>query len=186
MKRSAWRKTTANIPLSFWCRMIQRIIHLLKDAAPKEMNHLSTWRNTAIPSHTAWIGFFIPFRPYYWPWNLGLPESFYSYHNLSTSNTLFCQKFMIDFLPSFKRFFSFFFFFQYFFHLFKNSVFVLTRLVRIMVFFLSNKVIFLKGGSNGFMWYLKLILVFLLKQCIIKLCNFLKMSFPPVVLMMCN
>ena len=88
------------------------------------------------------------------------------------------------FLPSFKRFF--FIFFQYIFHLFKNSVFAVTRLVRIIVFFLSNKVIFLKGGSNGFMWYLRLILVFLLKQCIIKLYNFLKMSFHPVVLMMHN
>ena len=115
MKRSAWRKTTANIPLSFWCRMIQRMIHLLKVAAPKEMNHLSTWRNTAITSHKAWIGSFIPFRPYYWPWNLGSPESFYSYHNLTTSNTLFCQKFMIDFFCHLLKDFFLFFFFSVFF-----------------------------------------------------------------------
>lgn len=44
----------------------------------------------------------------------------------------------------------------------------------------------MKGGSNSFMWYLRLILVVLLEQCIIKLYNFLKMSFHPVVIMMCN
>ena len=108
-KRSAQRKTSANTLLSFWCKMMQRMIHLLKDIAPKEMNHLSTWRNIAISSYTAWIGTSIPFRPFYWPWNLGSPESFYSYHNLTTPSTSFSQKFMIDLLPFFKRFFSFFF-----------------------------------------------------------------------------
>ena len=122
--------------LSFWCRMAQRMINLLKDAAPKEMNHLSTWRITALPSYTAWIGSSIPFRPFYWPWNLGSSESFFSYHNLTTSSSLFSQKLMTDFLSFFKIFFSF----QYFFHFFKNSFFFLTRLVRIIILFLSNKV----------------------------------------------
>ena len=65
--------------------MIQRMIRLLKDAAQEEMNHISTWSNTAIPSYTAWIESSISFRPYHLHWDLGssewkllfIPESYY-------------------------------------------------------------------------------------------------------------
>ena len=94
------------------------MIHLIKDAAPKEMNHLSTWPNTAIPSYTAWIGSWIPFRPFYWPWNLGSSESSFSYHNLTTCSSFFLSKvydwYFCHVLKYFFNFFSIFPFVQKF------------------------------------------------------------------------